>query len=56
MGNFIYKLFWKENVEKIQTPPPVFLLEDLKPNKSSWSFYKKEKKKEFEYDVPDILF
>ena len=53
MGNFFKKLFWDSEEKIAPAPPPVFLLEDLTPNRSIWSFYKKkEEKKEFEYDVP----
>jgi len=53
MGNFLYKLFWNDETLPTPPPPPIFLLEDLKPNKSGWSFYKKNEKKEkkqFDYD------
>ena len=51
MGNFLYKLFWKVETLPAPPPPPIFLLEDLKPNQPRFSFYKKnEKEKEFDYD------
>ena len=52
MGNFLYKLFWKNETLPAPPPPPIFLLEDLKPNKSRWSFYKKTEEEKFEYDLP----
>ena len=52
MGNFLYKLFWKDETLPVTPPPPIFLLEDLKPNKSRWSFYKKKEEEKFEYDLP----
>ncbi len=52
MGNFLKKLFWDSEEKIAPPPPPVFLLEDLTPNRSIWSFYKKKEEKEFEYDVP----
>ena len=52
MGNFLYKLFW--NPETLPPPPPIFLLENLKPNQSIFSFYKKTEKKQFDYD--DLLY
>jgi len=55
MGNFLYKLFWKPETLPAPPPPPIFLLENITPNKSRWSFYKKEEKKEeklFDYDLP----
>ena len=54
MGNFLKKLFWDSEEKIAPAPPPVFLLEDLTPNRSIWSFYIKKEEKEFEYDVPDI--
>ena len=49
MGNFLYKLFWKVETLPAPPPPPIFLLEDLKPNQPRFSFYKK---KQFDYDLP----
>ena len=52
MGNFLYRLFWKPETLPAPPPPPIFLLENLKPNQSKFSFYKKTEKniKQFDYD------
>ena len=52
MGNFLYDFFWKPETLPPPPPPPIFLLKDLIPSKSRWSFYKKKEEKLFDYDLP----
>ena len=54
MGNFLKKLFWDSEEKIAPPPPPVFLLEDLTPNRSIWSFYKKKEEKDSINIIADL--